>query len=47
MVSYKPVTAALRVLEILDSVSEFQGSATVGKIYSKTGIDKATIVRML
>ena len=47
MVSYKPVTAALRVLEILDAVSGLQGKATVGKIYRETGIDKATIVRML
>ena len=47
MVSYKPVTAALRVLEVLDAVSRLQGNATVGKIYRETGIDKATIVRML
>ncbi len=47
MVSYKPVTAALRVLEVLDAVSALRGSATVGKIYRETGIDKATIVRML
>ena len=47
MVSYKPVTAALRVLEILDAVSRLRGKATVGKIFRETGIDKATIVRML
>ena len=47
MVSYKPVTAALRVLEVLDAVSGLQGNATVGKVYRETGIDKATIVRML
>lgn len=47
MASYKPVTAALRVLEVLDAVSGLQGNATVGKIYRETGIDKATIVRML
>ena len=47
MASYKPVTAALRVLEVLDAVSGLQGNATVGKIYREIGIDKATIVRML
>ena len=47
MASYKPVTAALRVLEVLDAVSRLQGNATVGKIFGETGIDKATIVRML
>ena len=47
MASYKPVTAALRVLEVLASVNRLDGAANVGSIHYQTGIDKATIVRML
>ncbi len=47
MTSYKPVVAALRVLDVLASVNRLQGQATVGEIHHQTGIDKATIVRML
>ncbi len=47
MASYKPVTAALRVLEVLAAVNRLGARATVGEIHRRTGIDKATIVRML
>lgn len=47
MPSYKPVTAALRVLEILAAVNRLDNKATVGELHRRTGIDKATIVRML
>jgi len=47
MASYKPVTAALRVLEVLASVNRLYGRATVAAIHQQTGINKATIVRML
>lgn len=46
MPCYRPVTAALRSLEILRTVSRL-GEASVGMIHQQTGIDKATIVRML
>lgn len=46
MPCYRPVTAALRSLEILRVVSRL-GEASVGLIHQETGIDKATIVRML
>lgn len=47
MASYKPVVAALRVLDVLASVNRLNGQATVGEIHQQTKIDKATIVRML
>jgi len=47
MSSYKPVTAALRVLEVLAAVNRLDGRATVGTIYQQLEIDKSTIVRML
>ncbi len=47
MTSYKPVAAALRVLEVLASVNRLCGRATIGEVHHRTGIDKATIVRML
>ena len=47
MASYKPVTAALRVLEVLAAVNRLRGVGTVGDIHQQTGIDKATVVRML
>ncbi|MBN9469355.1 MAG: helix-turn-helix domain-containing protein [Bosea sp.] len=47
MASYKPVTAALRVLDVLAAVNMANGRATVGETHRLTGIDKATIVRML
>jgi IclR family mhp operon transcriptional activator len=40
------VTAAMRVLEILREVNH-QGAATVKALHERTGIDKATVVRML
>jgi IclR family mhp operon transcriptional activator len=45
--SYKPVNAALRVLDVLVAVNQQSGRASVGGIHHQTGIDKATIVRML
>lgn len=47
MPSYKPVTAALRVLDVLAAVNRLDKRATVAEIHRRTGIDKATIVRML
>jgi IclR family mhp operon transcriptional activator len=47
MPSYKPVTAALRVLNVLAAVNRLGSQATVGEIHRRIGIDKATIVRML
>ena len=47
MASYKPVTAALRVLEVLAAVNRLGGRANVAEIHHLTGIDKATVVRML
>ena len=47
MASYKPVTAALRVLEVLAAVNRLGARATVAEIHHMTGIDKATVVRML
>lgn len=46
MTSYKPVTAVLRGLEVL-RVANRSGLATVKLIHQETGLDKATIVRML
>lgn len=45
--AYKPVIAALRVLDVLATVSKMNGNATVGEIHRLTALDKATIVRML
>lgn len=47
MASYKPVAAALRVLEVLAAVNRLNRKASVAEIHRRTGIDKATIVRML
>lgn len=47
MPSYKPVTAALRVLDVLATVNRLDKKASVAEIHRRTGIDKATIVRML
>lgn len=44
--SFKPVIALARGLEILRVVNE-EGQATVRGIHRETGLDKATIVRML
>ncbi len=44
--SFKPVIALARGLEILRVVNE-EGQATVRGIHRQTGLDKATIVRML
>jgi len=46
MPSFKPVIALARGLEILQAVNE-QRLATVGSLHKATGLDKATIVRML
>lgn len=46
MPSFKPVIALARGLEILRVVNE-EGQATVRGIHRDTGLDKATIVRML
>jgi len=46
MPSFKPVIALARGLEILRVVNE-EGQATVRAIHRETGLDKATIVRML
>ncbi len=45
--SYKPVTAALRSLEVLAAVNRLKGEASVGALHRETALDKATIVRML
>lgn len=47
MASYKPVTAALRVLEVLAAVNRLGPRATLAEIHHDAGIDKATTVRML
>ncbi|MCI1025558.1 helix-turn-helix domain-containing protein [Pseudomonas putida] len=44
--SFKPVEAVARALKVLRVVSE-ERQATVASIHRKTGLDKATIVRML
>lgn len=46
MPSFKPVAALLRGLDVLRAVNE-TGVATVGSIHAATGLDKATVVRML
>ena len=45
--SYRPVAAALRVLDVLAAINQASTNATVGEIHKLTGLDKATIVRML
>ncbi len=45
--SYKPVSAATRVLDVLLAVNVLKGGATVGAIHEKTSMSKPTIVRML
>lgn len=47
MGSYKPVNAALRGLDVLAAVNKLKGRATIGELHRETGLDKATIVRML
>lgn len=47
MTSYQPVTAALRVLEILAALNRPDVKPTVAGLHAATGIDKATVVRML
>ena len=47
MVSYRPVTAALRGLEVLAATSRLGGSATLAELHRVTGLDKSTILRML
>ena len=44
--SFKPVEAVTRALKVLRVVSE-EKQATVASIHRQTGLDKATIVRML
>lgn len=46
MPSFKPVIALARGLEILRVINE-SGRTTVHRLHEKTGLDKATIVRML
>ena len=45
--SYKPVNSVLRALDVLTSVSRLYGKASVAEVHRLTGLDKATIVRML
>lgn len=45
--SYRPVTAALRVLEVLEALNENRDPASIGDLHQRTGLDKATIVRMM
>lgn len=47
MPSYRPVTAALRVLEVLAATSRLGDRATLAEIHRLTGLDKSTILRML
>ncbi len=46
MPSFKPVVAVLRGLDVLRAVNE-SSESTVGSVHAATGLDKATIVRML
>jgi len=46
MPSFKPVTALTRGLDVLRVVNELR-EATVSALHKETGLDKATIVRML
>lgn len=47
MTSYQPVTAALRVLDVLAALNRPGVKPTVAGLHGATGIDKATVVRML
>lgn len=47
MVSYTPVTAVLRGLDVLAATSRLRGRATLAEIHRLTGLDKSTILRML
>lgn len=47
MVSYRPVTAVLRGLDVLEATSRLRGRATLAEIHRLTGLDKSTILRML
>jgi len=46
MPSFEPVTAALRVLDVLRAVNRLQ-EPSVGNIFRATGLSRPTIVRML
>lgn len=46
MASFQPVTAALRVLDVLTVVNRLR-EASVGDIFRETGLNRPTIVRML
>jgi IclR family mhp operon transcriptional activator len=46
MPSFQPVTAALRVLEVLAALNRL-GEASVGDLHRETGLNRPTIVRML
>ncbi len=46
MPSFKPVVALLRGLDVLQAVNAAR-EATVGSVHAATGLDKATVVRML
>ena len=46
MACFKPVIALTRGLEILRVVND-EGRSTVRSLHKATGLDKATIVRML
>ncbi|MBC7133547.1 MAG: helix-turn-helix domain-containing protein [Roseovarius sp.] len=45
--SYKPVEAAMRVLDVLLAVNTLRDEASVGAIHRKLGLSKPTVVRML
>ncbi len=47
MSSYKPVTAALRVLDVLAAVNRLGTQAKLAELHFETGLDKATTLRML
>ncbi|TGE01652.1 helix-turn-helix domain-containing protein [Methylobacterium nonmethylotrophicum] len=46
MPSFQPVTAALRVLEVLAALNRLK-EASVGDLFRETGLNRPTIVRML
>jgi IclR family mhp operon transcriptional activator len=46
MASFKPVTAALRILDVLQAVNQLK-QAGVGDIHRLTGLNRPTVVRML
>ncbi len=47
MASYKPVTAVMRALSVLEAMNKTAGQSTIGTLHQATGIDKATLVRMV